>query len=84
MALGSFQQDQYRLIKGVLRLPGAVRFELGDRGAKAIIQQPWIVYDDMAPPLSVWFTLNIWVLTAALTSSVIWPLMKSFIERFSQ
>ncbi|SWJ13182.1 Uncharacterised protein [Klebsiella pneumoniae] len=48
MALGSFQQDQYRLIKGVLRLPGAVRFELGDQGAKAMIQQPWIVDDDMA------------------------------------
>mgnify|MGYP001142952536 CR=1 FL=1 len=47
MALGSFQQDQYRLIKGVLRLPGAVRFELGDQGAKAIIQR-WLVYDDMA------------------------------------
>ena len=71
MVLRSLKQQQRSLIKVILRLLQTMRSHLRYQFAKPVIQQAWIINNDMSLTFVGLVNAKIWVLTAALTSSVI-------------
>lgn len=84
MALGRFEQNERRCIERVLRITSAAFTHFRHQRAQPVIKQARIINNDMPLPFIRLVDAKICVPTAAFTSSVIWLLMKSFIDRFSQ